>query len=305
MSLSHQDPVPGGPGSWPVLGSSGDVGPANLPPASLGQFGDGGVLNPSGAVHLVATSASVAEAIAAASPGDTIYVEPSSYDEAVVVPIAKPRLVLVGTGGRGATGLAPETTNATALTIEADDVTIINLGCDGNGTGAGLVNRGRRTRVFGSKIEGGAVGARLTLGTDAQITAGTHGKGDDLWFVDCEICWNTKGVELVATDYGALTQVRFRRCLFHDNTAADFEESGGSAAVRYRDLDLGECVFLRQEEGSEPTKYLSLNDDNTNTGVVHGCTFPTALDGGRNLVSTGLLWVANFHPAGLSTGQPS
>ena len=236
---------------------------------------------------------------------DALLFTPGGYNEALTIPRALDNVVLFGLGGRGAAYIAPSTTNATALTIEADDVTVINVGADGDGTGDGCLNRGARTRLIGCKIEGGTIGLRLTLGTVAQIAALTHGKGADLWITDCEIAWNTKGVQLVATDYGALTQVRFRRCVFHDNTAADFEESGGTVSIRYRDLDIGACNFLRQEDGTEPTAYILLNDDNGNKGVVHGCTFPSALAGGKNLVSTGLIWTGNLHTGGISTTQPS
>ena len=70
-------------------------------------------------------------------------------------------------------------------------------------------------------------------------------------------------------------------------------------------LDIGQCVFLRQEDGTEPTAYILLNDDNGNKGVVWGCTFPSALAGGKNLVSTGLIWTGNLHTGGHSTTQPS
>jgi len=264
-----------------------------------------GAETPFGAVRYVDTGTTIQSVIDASTAGDTIYIRPGEYVEAVTIAKAKSNLTLIGMGGRGSVFIAPTTSNATALTIEADDVTIVNVGCDGDGTGSGLLNRGRRTRAYGCKIEGGTVGLKLTLGTVAQINAGTHGKGDDTWFVDCEIAWNTKGVELVATDYGAVSQARFRNCTFHDNTAADFEESGGSADIRYRDLDIGGCHFLRQEDGTEPTAYIILNDNNGNKGVVHGCTFPSALTGGKNLVSTGLIWTGNFHTGGISTGQPS
>lgn len=250
----------------------------------------------------------VQAAVTASAAGDTIFIAPGEYVEAVTIAKAKSNLRLIGVGGRGAVYIAPTTSNATALTIEADDVTVINVGCDGDGTGDGVLNRGARTRMYGCKIEGGTNGLQMTLGTAAQVAAGTHGKGADTWFVDCEFAWNTNGVKLVCTDYGAVTQARFVECTFHDNTAADFEEangSGGSAAVRFRDLDIRRCTFLRQEDGTEPTAYVLLNDDNGNKGVVSGCTFPTALNGGKNLVSTGLIWTGNFHTGGISTGQPS
>lgn len=247
----------------------------------------------------------IGAALTAAISGDVILVSPGAYDEQVTIARAKSKLMIIGVGGRGAVFIQPSANPSTALTNEADDVTLVNIGCEGKGTGGGLVNRGARFRVIGSKIEGGTIAMTLTLGTAAQIAAGTNGKGADLWIIDCEICWSTKGVQLIATDYGALTQIRFRGCTFHDNTAADFEESGGSASIRYRDLDIGDCAFQRQEDGTEPTAYILLNDDNGNKGVVHGNTFPTALNGSKNLVSTGLIWVGNYHTGGISTAQPS
>lgn len=261
--------------------------------------------NPFKAQRYVANAQTIQSVIDQAVAGDTILIEPGEYVEAVTIARAKSNLTLIGLGGRGAVFIAPTTTNATAMTILADDVTIENVGMDGDGTGSGCVNYGRRTRLVGCKIEGGTIGLKMTLGTVAQIAANSHGKGDDCWITDCEIAWNTKGVELVASDYGAVTQVRFRNCTFHGNSAADFEESGGSVDIRFRDLDIDGSIHRRQEDGTEPTKYLSLNDDNGNKGVVSNCRFPSALNGGKNLVSTGLIWVGNLHTGGISTGQPS
>lgn len=247
------------------------------------------------------------EAVNKARSGDFIYVAPGEYDEAVTIARAKSNLTIIGVGGRGAVFVAPSTTNATALTIEADDFTMDNVGCDGDGAGHAVVNRGRRTRISRSKIEGGTDGLRLTLGSIAQIDAGTQGKGDDLWFIDCEIASNTNGVNLVSTDYGAVTQIRFRDCTFHDNTKDFFETvgAGGSVGVLFRDLDVEGCKFRRMEDGTEPTFYMDLNGDNANSGVVADCTFPTALAGGKNLVSTALIWTANKHADGISNAQPS
>ena len=247
----------------------------------------------------------VQAAVDAMSAGDVLFVGPGEYDEAVTIAPAKSNIIIACPFGRGSAFIAPSAANSTAVTNNADDVSVFNIGMDGDGTGSGFVNTGRRMRAKGCKIEGGTVGFKATLGTDAQITAGTKGKGDDCWLHDCEIAWNTKGVEIVASDYGAVTQLRFRDCVFHDNTAADFEESGGSVDIRFRDLDIGRCLFNRQEDGTEPTAYILLSDDNGNKGVVRGCHFPTALAGGKNLVSTGLIWHGNFHTGGLSTGQPS
>lgn len=264
-----------------------------------------GASSPFGAERYVSSTGTIQAALDSAVAGDTIYVQPGEYVEAVTVARAKSKLTIVGLGGRGAVYIAPTTTNATALTILADDVTLINIGCDGDGTGSGLVNYGSRTRAYGCKIEGGTNGLKATLATDAQHTAATHGTGADCLFDDCEFAWNTNGVLLAATDYGAVTQIRFKDCRFHNNSAAAFEESGGTASIRYRNLLIDGCVFERLEDGTEPTAYVLLNDDNGNKGVVTGCSFPSAINGGKNLVSTGLLWVSNRHTGGVSTGQPS
>lgn len=254
---------------------------------------------------------SLLDAVSVAKAGDQIGIYPTrnddGYDVALTIARAKRNLRLVGLGPRGSVFVAPSAADSTALTIEADDVEIVNIGLDGDGAGHGCVNRGRRTRIFGSKIEGGTDGLHLTMGSNAQIVAGTHGKGDDLWIVDCEIAWNTNGFNLVCTDRGALTQVRFRHCVFHNNTNDGIETVGalGSADIMYRNLDIGLCKFSRLEDGTEPTAYLLLNGHNDNTGEVWGCTFPSALAGGKNLVSTGLIWVSNLHSGGISTGQPS
>ena len=158
------------------------------------------------------------------------------------------------------------------------------------------------------KIEGGTWPLILRLGTVAQIAALTHGKGADVLMDDCEFCWAANCVRLMNSDYGALTQARFLDCKFHNFTASAFEEadgSGGSAAVRFRNLEIGRCTFDDNEGGAAPTKYLSLDDDNGNDGIVHDCSFPTAINSGLNLVSTALHWVSNRHTGGISTGVPS
>jgi hypothetical protein len=248
----------------------------------------------------------IQKAVTASRPGTVIFIAPGDYDEAVTIPRTHGgNLSLVAVGGRGSAAIAPSTTNAVALTNHADNVTIVGLGLAGNGTGAGLINTGSRLRVRESKIEGGDIGAQLTLGTVAQIAAGSKGKGADVLCRDCETAWTTTGVLLTASDYGAVTQVRFVDCLHHNHSAATFEESGGSVDIRYRNLNIEGSTFGQMEDGTIPTKFISLNDDNGNKGLVTRCTFPVAINSGKNLVSTGLLWVSNYHTGGVSTAQPS
>lgn len=244
-------------------------------------------------------------AINASRPGMSIYIAPGQYNEAVTIPAGKSNISLIGVGGRGAAYIETETTNGVALTNHAADVTVMNLGLDGDGTGAGLINTGARFRAYGCKIEGDDIACQMTMGTVAQIAAGTKGKGSDCLLDDCEFAWATTGMLLTASDYGAVTQLRVRKSLFHNHSAASVEESGGTVSIRYRNLRIDECVFEQLEDGTIPTKFISLNDDNGNKGIVARCTFPTAINSGKNLVSTGLLWTSNFHTGGISTAQPS
>lgn len=246
-------------------------------------------------------------AVDRARSGDVILVAPGGYDETVTIPRTLSNITIRGMGGRGAAFIEPSTEDASGLICHADDVTIENLGMAGEDetSAVGCTVTGARFRAHGCKFEGGLDQLRLGPGTDAQVTAETHGDGADALFEDCEFAWGTNGVKLVATDYGAVTQARFRRCYFHNLTAAAFEESGGTVSIRFRNLIIEDCTFEDLEDGTAPTKFISLNDDNGNSGQVIRCAFPSAINSGKNLVSTAVHWVSNYHTGGVSTGQPS
>jgi hypothetical protein len=248
-------------------------------------------------------------AITAANNGDQIFVDPGEYAENVTIPHSKQNIVLVGMGGRGSVAIQA-LTDGVAITNMARDVTLVNIGGEGDGTGGGLKTYGRRFRAFGCKFEGGAIAAEFTLGTDAQITAGTHDKGDDTLLEDCEVAYADLGVKLTATDYGALTQNFFKHCYFHSLPTASFEEghsAGGSNNVHYRGLVIDDCIFGPGDEDTHalPTKWISLDDDNANDGVVSRSVFPTLINSGLNLCSTTLLWTGNLMSGGVSAAQPS
>lgn len=253
--------------------------------------------------------ATLQAAVDFASPGAAILVAPGQYDETVTIPRDKPNLVLIGIGGRGGAYIEPSTEDAAGMIVHADDVSLINLGvaAEDSTSAAALTVSGARFRATGCKFEGGADQLILAVGLVAAIEAETQGDAADAFIEDCEFCWGTRGVMLKGSDYGAVTQARFRGNKFYNLSAAAFEEThtvGGAATLHFRDLVIEKNIFL-PNEGVAPTKYLSLNDDNTNDGIVVDNVFVTALDSGLNLVSTKLLWAGNRHPAGLSTGQPS
>lgn len=255
----------------------------------------------------VTSAAGLTRALAGAANYTTLLLTGGPYEGSFTIPRTVRGLTLMGIGGRAGASLEA-IANAPALTNHADDVTLVNLGLSGFGTGGGLLNTGKRLRCFGGKIEGGADAAILAAGTDAEYTAGTKGDSSDVLFEDCEFCWATNGVVLRCSDYGAITQPRLRGCAFHNLDTAHLSErvgSGGSNSVGWRNLVVDGCTFDMAEDGTAPTKFLDLNDSNDNTGLVTGCAFPTAINSGLNLVSTKCLWVANRHTGGISAAQPS
>jgi len=245
--------------------------------------------------------------LAVALAGDTIVMMAGAYSEvALTIARAQSRLTILGFGAPGTVIITTSTTNGTALTNLANDVQILNVKLVGNGTGGGLTNYGQRFYGSDCRFDLGADGLIMTRGTVAQVAALTHGTGTDGLLEDCEFALSTAtGIKLVASDDGAIVNLKVRRGRFHNLAAAAFEESGGVISARFRNLEISDCVFDDMSGGAPPTKYISLNDDNGNDGIVTRCSFPTALAGGLNLVSTALTWVANYHPAGLSTTQPS
>lgn len=255
--------------------------------------------------------ASTLTALASAmSPGDVAFIGPGQYDEAAIVtfPRTLSKITLIGTGSRFSAYCKPTTEDQSGMIIHGDDVTLINLGIGGEDETSAIALQvsGSRFRASGCKLYGGLTQLAIGPGTAAQVTAGTWGLANDCLIENCEIVDGTNGIVLTSTDTGVFNNLRIQDCYFARLTAASFEETGGTASTRFTNLIIGpRNIFERAASGTAPTKWISLNDDNANSGVVVGNFFVTALNSGLNLVSTKLLWAGNLHPAGLSTTQPS
>lgn len=253
-------------------------------------------------------TAAVAAVLARGKHNWGILCAPGQYDETVTIARTVPSGgIIQGMGGRGSAFIEPSTEDAGGMVCHQDDITLVNLGvaAEDETSAVALTVTGARFRAIGCKIEGGAKQVVIGPGTDAQITAETHGDGADGYFLDCEFCWGTHGIFITASDYGAVTQLRVRGSRFHDLTASSFEETGGSVDIRYRGLVIDGNVFELSEDGSAPTKWVSLNDDNGNKGIASGNYFPVAINSGNNLVSTGVPWIGNYHTGGIAAAQPS
>lgn len=252
---------------------------------------------------------SIQAAVDAAAAGDRIIIAPGAYNENVVIAHSKSGLSLIGVGNRRRCSIEP--TTGTGLLCRANGVTLTNVNCAALGTDVALIVTGDRFTATGCKFENDdGTGACLTIGpgTDANHTAGLDGSGSDALFDDCEFGWAATGVILQGTDYGAATENVFRKCRFHNLSAAAIEEatgSGGSAGVHYANLKVEDCVFENDEAGAAPTKYVSLNDDNANSGIIARCSFPVAINSGKNLASTKCIFVGCFFTGGVNAAQPS
>ena len=237
--------------------------------------------------------ATIQAAVNAATAGDTIFIAPGSYDEAVTI---SKGIILVGVGRRGVVAIAPSATNATALTVTGDNVTIMNVGLEGDGTGGGLHLEGDvdRFRAYSSKIEGGAFAVKL------ESTAA--GAVSDTRFEDCELCWTGKCFHFVVSGGGdPVTQTRIHNCHLHNYTTAGIHVD----TVHTADLWVVNNVFARQEDGTEPTDYILANIAST-TGFVAGNQFATATNAtGVLTIASGVIWGPNGTEAGWSTARPA
>lgn len=243
----------------------------------------------------------IGRAIARATAGDLILVAPGTYAERFTV--SKDNLTILGLGPRLGVLIQPASGTTTTVTVTGKQVHFGNLDIStftGTAVGTSIVGDGFTCR--GCKFEtGDNAGVALDM-----AGAGTVGLTSSLAVIDdCEIAWCATGIRVNYSAEGtACTQSLIRNCWFHNFTAAGIGEDD-SAGMTCANLVVKDSVFDDAEDGTAPTAYIKLNGSNTNTGIVTGCRFPTAIDSGKNLVSTAIHWVGNFHTGGVSAAQPS
>jgi hypothetical protein len=235
-----------------------------------------------------------------ASAGDTIYIEPGDYAETVT--ISTDNLTLIGTGQRGSVAVAPAGANDIAVVIDGttsgrvEEVTLINIGGEGAGTGGGLHVKGdiRRFSAYGCKFEGGTFGLKLESTAAGAIA--------DSRFEDCEFVWTGTGVHITASGGGdPVTQSYFRDCVFHNNTArmmlSDVSHTTG--------LIVKDSIFSLEEDASQPTSEFVKVDVASSEGLFAGNYFALATMAVADLaIAAGVLWVGNVTEAGVG-GRPA
>lgn len=234
------------------------------------------------------------EAISQASAGDLIRVAPGDY-ALVNIPRSKTGLKVEAVGNPGVTFIGTGG-GAKAINNEADDVTLENFSLEE--AIVGIFNRGKRLRFIGGKILNVTTAIQLSLGTAAEVIAGTYGDGSDILFKGTELCWATTIAEIIGLLDFPVTQIRFLKCFLHNITTTGFTSSGPTAGNRFRDLWIEKCVFGRKENADDPTHYLNLNPDALNTGHVMGNIFPVAKASGTIVVSSGMVKSGNHYTDG-------
>lgn len=227
--------------------------------------------------------ATIAAGIAAAVAGDQIILAPGSYDEQVTITTSG--ITIIGAGNRGQVAVAPSGSNKVAITVtSASDVTLQNVGCEGDGTGGGLLVQGDspRFRAYGCKLEGGAYAVKL-LGNATASPA-------DIRIVDCELCWATAGVSIDVSGGGdPVTQVLIEGNLFHNIVTAGVV----NATAHTADIWVVGNVFAAQEDATETTKYLDIAVAST-TGLVANNVFATTVLASSTLaIATGVFFLNN------------
>lgn len=257
-------------------------------------------VDPFARVRRVPSASTIQAAVNAADAGDILYIEPGAYVETVTV---SKRLTLVGLGGRGAAYIEPTAAGAEGMLINASDVTLINLGVAGKSdsdyalrvNGNGAAKNGKRFRAYGCKFEG-PTGTVVLLDGDANYNV------SDALFEDCEFAWGGSGILFDDSGYGYPTQIRLRRCWFHNLTAVHVGLAAGGGVVN---LELTDCVHDNDEAGAAPTDYIKV-DRAGDTGIISGCRFATATNASGVLtIAAGIKWAANATEAGWSTARPA
>jgi hypothetical protein len=250
-------------------------------------------LNPFGRWRLVPLGASIQNVVNASEANDTIYIAPGAYDEAVVVPVTKPNISLIGVGGRGSVFLNPAAVNAVALTVKASDVSLVNVGGEGNGSGGGLLVSDtsdlRRFRAYGCKFEGGAFAAKVR-------SDGAANSIGDVLLEGCELCW-TETALLLQSINGSdpVTQLRIINNLLHNFSSRGVHVD----TVQVADLWMEHNTFARQEDGSEPTNEYVLANVGGTTGRLAGNHFPAAKATGKIVVDALVVKSGNFYTDGV------
>ena len=235
--------------------------------------------------------------LATAGRGDQIHARPGDYDEAEIN-VNKADLTIIGHGADGAVGITPAA-GISAMKITANDVVLQNLRIEGNATADYAL------QVTDAVLGFRSYGVLYRGGEGSNPAIEFVGVGD-AYIVGGEIAWAGVGIEF-ADSTGFNTQVHILGVHFHNITATHIlsKDLGDTTGGGVRNLRVQHCSHDNLEVGTVPTAKIVAVAQAGSTGLFSDNTYPITDTTAQMLVATGILWVANKIPAGLSDGQPS
>src|SRR3990167_303851 len=230
---------------------------------------------------------------AVGATGDALVIAPGDYaTDEVSISGARDFLAVFGLGGRGSVAVATSGTNKTALTVvgtsanRARDISFYNIGGEADGTGFGLYVKAniRRFRAYGCKFEGGAAAVKLeSTGADPLTVA-------DTILEDCELAWATVGLSLSVSGAGdPVTQTYLRGSLIHNVTA-----DGVLTDAQCNDVWVVGNTFAYQEDGTEPTQYLDIDDTGVTGYVANNYFATTVFSTAKFAIASGVIFTNNI-----------
>lgn len=227
---------------------------------------------------------------------DILFIGPGEYDEAVVIPIGLDKITIMGAGNVGEIFIAPSAADSIAMLIEGSaanrtsDITLVNVGLEGDGTGGGLHVKGniRRVRVQSCKCEGGAFAIKL----ESTIAAGFVA---DTIIENCELTFTETALHMLASGGGdPVTQTRLLDCLLDNFSSRGVHVDASPVA----DLWIHGNRFCRQEDDSEPTNEYILADVANSTGNIAGNSFPANAASAKIVLAAGVRRCGNSYTDG-------
>lgn len=241
----------------------------------------------------------------AAVTGDIIHIAAGDYAETVTVTGATDEIMFIGEGPRTSVSIAPTVANANAFVLDGtvasariEECTLININCDGNGTGIGLHIKGniRRATIIDCKLEAGD-----TTGTAVKLESTGAGSIGDVQIRGGEICWAQTGLSIDVTGGGdPATEIWVEGVRFHNITANHVINATATSHI----IELWQCRFFPLEAGTAPTGlYVDLRAGTT-VGGVNDCYFPVAIAGGKVLVDADVKVLSRFTD-GFNTVAPT
>jgi hypothetical protein len=228
----------------------------------------------------------IGQAVENASDEDYIFISPGEYDETVTVDKS---VTIVGLGGSSAVIINPTTVGAEGMSVEADDVQLINISIFGetdSDYALAIADGYNRFSAFNCEF----------AGPDANVVQATGNV--NVLFQECSFSGGGNGLEIIDGAVVVPDAIIVKDCFFSDLTDAHIE-GAATAATR---LIIDSCIH---DGNTVPTAFYNIDGVGT-TGIVSNCRIAHATnDDGVLEIAAGVFWVANMTEAGVTAARPA